>query len=254
MGISYGTWVAQEYARTLPARTDSLILDSIVGPEPPDAFAIEQLRDAAARLREQCARGRCKGATRDFVGDVGKVAAKLHARAAARARLRRARARACRRATRRQSQFYFLVTSGDLNPFMQARLPGAVDAAVRGDLGPLLRLKRIGEGPPSKVERVQLRPERHDGLPRRAAPVLARRRDPATRAPLVESALAAIPPAAYAPWSADVGPRHELRRRLPAVAARRPPAAHARRPAGRAARCCCRAAGHAHAARGRAAR
>lgn len=41
MGISYGTWVAQEYARAHPAQTESLVLDSIVGPEPQDAYAID---------------------------------------------------------------------------------------------------------------------------------------------------------------------------------------------------------------------
>ena len=81
-------------------------------------------------LREQCARGRCKGATSDIVGDVGKVAAKLAA-APLRGHVFDAQGRARPASYTTESQFYFLVTSGDLNPFLQARLPGAVAVGDR---------------------------------------------------------------------------------------------------------------------------
>ena len=60
MGISYGTWVAQEYARTHPRRTESLILDSIVGPEPQDAYAIDGYARLPRVFNELCSRGRCQ--------------------------------------------------------------------------------------------------------------------------------------------------------------------------------------------------
>src|SRR3954447_3170116 len=55
MGISYGTHVALSYARAFPDRVDRLILDSIVGPDGPDAFQLDTLRNLPRVLREQCA-------------------------------------------------------------------------------------------------------------------------------------------------------------------------------------------------------
>ncbi len=37
--------------------------------------------------------------------------------------------------------------AGDLNPFLQAALPGAIAAADAGDAAPLLRLRRLAQGP-----------------------------------------------------------------------------------------------------------
>ena len=46
----------------------------------------------------------------------------------------------------------FLLTAGDLNPFLQAALPAAISAARRGDTAPLMRLRRIGQGGPTRAE------------------------------------------------------------------------------------------------------
>jgi len=202
MGISYGTWVAQEYARRYPTHTDSLILDSIVGPDPPDAFAMGNFETLPRILREECARQRCKGATGDIVGDIGKVAAKLHG-APLRGHVFDARGREHPASYTTESQFYFLVTSGDLNPFLQARLPGAVAAAAHGDLAPLMRLKRIGEGPPTKTSELSFGLNVTTGCLDAQLP-FPLSTDPGTRSPLVQSALTAIPPGSYTPWSTDV--------------------------------------------------
>ena len=90
MGISYGTHVALQYARAFPQRVDRLILDSIVGPDGPDAFLLDTFRALPRVLREQCAGRRCRGITCDPVADVAALGARL-ARAAARPRLRPAR-------------------------------------------------------------------------------------------------------------------------------------------------------------------
>ncbi len=201
MGISYGTWVAQEYARTHPRQTESLILDSIVGPEPQDAYAIDGYTRLPRIFNELCSRGRCKNATSDFTGDVARVAAKSQQGPLA-GTVYDANGRRQKVAYTAQSQLFFLVTSGDLNPFIQARMPGAMNAAVRGDLGPLLRLKRMGDGPPSKVREFSWGLTVATGCLDAQLPFpLAS--DPAKRAPLADAALAAIPPASYAPWSTD---------------------------------------------------
>ena len=44
----------------------------------------------------------------------------------------------------------FLLIAGDLNPFLQAALPAAISAARRGDTALLLRLRRIGQGGPTR--------------------------------------------------------------------------------------------------------
>lgn len=199
MGISYGTWVAQEYARTYPRRTDSLVLDSVVGPEPTDAFAIDGYKQLPRVFRELCRRGRCKSAAPDFPGEVNRLAETL-GRGPLSGTAFDHRGRRQEVSYRAQHQFFFLVTSGDLNPFMQARMPGAVWAANRGDLGPLLRLKRMGDGPPSKLREFSWALSVATGCLDASMPY-SFAQSPAERLRRSESALAAIPPDSYAPWT-----------------------------------------------------
>lgn len=199
MGISYGTWVAQEYARTHPDRTEALVLDSIVGPEPQDAYAIDGYTRLPRVFRELCARGRCRSATNDMVGDLARVA-RLAERGPLSGRVFDARGRAQPVAYTAQSQLFFLVTSGDLNPFLQARMPGALYGAARGDLGPLLRLKRMGDGPPSTPREFSWGLAVATGCLDATLP-FPLSSDIADRPALADAALAAIPPATYAPWS-----------------------------------------------------
>ena len=71
MGISYGTHVALQYARAFPARVDRLILDSIVGPDGPDAFLLDTYRNVPRVLASSAPTARCRNATADPVADVG---------------------------------------------------------------------------------------------------------------------------------------------------------------------------------------
>src|SRR3954449_12748704 len=78
MGISYGTHVALQYARAFPQNTDRLVLDSIVGPNGPDAFLLDTYRNLPRILREQCANNRCAGATADPVADVAALVNRIN--------------------------------------------------------------------------------------------------------------------------------------------------------------------------------
>jgi hypothetical protein len=49
-----------------------------------------------------------------------------------------------------------IIMSGDLNPFMQAALPGAINAAADGDVAPLLRMRRLAQGPPSPAAELSM--------------------------------------------------------------------------------------------------
>ncbi len=202
MGISYGTWVAQEYARTYPERTDSLILDSIVGPQPPDAFFLDTYRRLPRILREQCARRRCRGVTSDPVGDLGAVAKRLRS-GPIRGSVYTADGRRRAASYTSEEQLSFLVTSTDLNPFMQARMPGALAAAGRGDPAALLRLRRIGEGPPTTTKELSFGLNVVTSCQDAELP-FGLDTDVSARPALVAAQLAAIPPADYAPWSAAV--------------------------------------------------
>lgn len=67
VGISYGTRVAQQYAKRYPARTRTLTLDSVV----PNSLVLgqEHARNLEAALRQQFARCRADAACRRNLGD-----------------------------------------------------------------------------------------------------------------------------------------------------------------------------------------
>jgi pimeloyl-ACP methyl ester carboxylesterase len=146
MGVSYGTYVAVQYARRFPAATDGLILDSVVGPEGIDAYFLDTFERLPRVLAEQCAGRRCRAATADPVADLGRVTRSLAA-GPLRGTIPDLRGAAHETAIRDESELLLIIMSGDLNPFLQAALPGAIAAAGRGDRAPLLRLRRLAQGP-----------------------------------------------------------------------------------------------------------
>jgi pimeloyl-ACP methyl ester carboxylesterase len=145
-GVSYGTWVAQQYARRYPDHVDRLILDSIVPPDN-DPWDLRITRALPRVLRGLCARGACKGITADPVADLDAVVAKIQAEGALSGNVRGING-GLHRESLTEYEFLSLLVASDLNPWMQARLPGAMAAARGGDLTPLLRMRRDAAGPP----------------------------------------------------------------------------------------------------------
>jgi pimeloyl-ACP methyl ester carboxylesterase len=150
MGVSYGTYVAVQYARRHPDRTDGLILDSVVGPAGIDPYFMDTFARLPRILREQCRRGRCRGATRDPMADLARLTARLQ-RGPLRGTVFDGRGRPQATAVHDESELALMIMSGDLNPWLQNALPGAIAAAVHGDAAPLLRLRRPANGPPTPV-------------------------------------------------------------------------------------------------------
>jgi pimeloyl-ACP methyl ester carboxylesterase len=150
MGVSYGTFVAQQYARVFPLRTDKLILDSVVGAAGIDAYLLDTYLRMPRILREQCARRACAGVTRDPVADVAKLVGTLEARGL-HGTTYDFRGRPV--ATRYDSadDLANILIGGDLNPYVQAALPAAIHAADAGDPAMLLRLRRASAGPPIRL-------------------------------------------------------------------------------------------------------
>jgi pimeloyl-ACP methyl ester carboxylesterase len=152
MGVSYGTYVAVQYARRFPAGTDGLILDSVVGPDGIDPYFLDTFERLPRVLREQCAGDRCAGATKDPVADLGQLTARLQ-RGPLRGTVSDLRGAKVQTSVHDESELLLMIMSGDLNPFLQAAFPGAINAAVHGDPTPLLRLRRLAQGPATPVKR-----------------------------------------------------------------------------------------------------
>jgi pimeloyl-ACP methyl ester carboxylesterase len=150
MGVSYGTFVAQQYARLYPEHTDRLILDSVVGARGIDAYLLDTYQRMPRVLREQCARKACSGITSDPVADVAALAAKLQVGGlSGPAYTATGRRRTVRLGT--PDDLANVLMGADLNPYVQPALPAAIHAALEGDPAMLLRLRRDSAGPPTKL-------------------------------------------------------------------------------------------------------
>ena len=199
MGISYGTNVALQYARAFPEHVDRLILDSIVGPDGPDAFLLDTYRNLPRVLTEQCAHGACRNATKDPVADVGALVRRINASGPLRGDYYDADGR--KRATQYSTpdELSFLLIAGDLNPFLQAALPAAISAARRGDSAPLMRLRRIGQGGQTREQDLSVGLNVATGCTDVTLP-FPRAASVPDRAVVAQQALAAIPPTDYDPF------------------------------------------------------
>jgi pimeloyl-ACP methyl ester carboxylesterase len=150
MGVSYGTFLAQQYARMYPAHTDRLILDSVVGPQGIDPFLLNTYLRVPRVLREQCAGGACAGVTKDPVADVAALVGTLEAQGISGTTFD-FRGRARTTSYDSADDLANILIGADLNPYVQAALPAAIRAATQGDPAMLLRLRRAIAGPPAKL-------------------------------------------------------------------------------------------------------
>lgn len=150
MGVSYGTFVAEQYARLYPVHTDKLILDSVVGARGIDAYLLDTYLRAPRVLREQCAGSRCRGITSDPVADVAKLVLELQAGGVSGPSYDAAGARHIT-SYKTADDLANILIGADLNPYVQAALPAAIHAAVAGDPAMLLRLRRATAGPPTRL-------------------------------------------------------------------------------------------------------
>jgi pimeloyl-ACP methyl ester carboxylesterase len=150
MGVSYGTFVAQQYARMFPAHTDRLILDSVVGADGVDPYLLDTYLRLPRVLREQCSGGACTGITKDPVADVAALVATLE-KSGISGPVYDARGRRHTGRYGSADDLANILIGADLNPYVQAALPAAIRAAVEGDPAMLLHLRRATAGPPTKL-------------------------------------------------------------------------------------------------------
>jgi pimeloyl-ACP methyl ester carboxylesterase len=200
MGISYGTHVALQYARAFPQNVDRLILDSIVGPDGPDPFLLDTYRNLPRVLREQCANSRCRGATSDPVADVAALVTRINTAGPLRGSYFDSSGRRQPTSYHTPDELSFLLIAGDLNPLLQAALPGAIAAARRGDTAELMRLRRVGQGAHTPTGDLSFGLNVTTGCLDVGLPYPLATTPVAARPGIAQAALAAIPPAQYAPF------------------------------------------------------
>jgi pimeloyl-ACP methyl ester carboxylesterase len=138
-GISYGTELAIQYARTYPQHVERLILDSVVDPDDPDPFFTSTFRAMGASLRSICP-GQCRGISDDPGADLGALVAKLRAAPlVSRAYDDRGRAH---KVTITALKLFDLMLGTDYLPPLRAVLPIAVRSGLDGDGALLARMIR----------------------------------------------------------------------------------------------------------------
>lgn len=148
-GVSYGTWVAQQYARRYPGRVERLILDSVVSPAP-DPWDTRIIQVLPRVLGELCGARACTGITGEPMTDLTAVVRRIRRRGPLAGIVRTATG-GRRPAALSQSDLLSILVASDLNPYLQSRIPAALKAARRGDVAPLLRLERDAAGPPTPL-------------------------------------------------------------------------------------------------------
>jgi pimeloyl-ACP methyl ester carboxylesterase len=147
MGVSYGTHVAVQYARTYPQRVKAMILDSPIGPGGIDAFLLDSLGPLGRIVNGWCTGIRCPSSVGEPWKNLASVATTVRAKGLS-ARLPDARGRVRKQRLGNEGTLESLISSADLNPALQALLPGALASAAASDPAPLLRLLEAAQGPP----------------------------------------------------------------------------------------------------------
>jgi pimeloyl-ACP methyl ester carboxylesterase len=140
VGISYGTYVAQIYARLFPEHVDRLVLDSVVAPDGLDPLSLSNLTATRRIMSQQCRLRACAGVTSNLGGDVQKLIRQI-AEGPITGRYVDRRGKRLPGKIDDATTLSAIYSSGDLNPFMRAAFPAAVRAALAGDPAPLIRLQ-----------------------------------------------------------------------------------------------------------------
>jgi pimeloyl-ACP methyl ester carboxylesterase len=141
-GISYGTELALEYARTYPAHVARMIIDSVVDPDDADPFFTTGFRAMGPTLRALCP-SHCDGITADPAADLAQLVGRLRTQPMEGVAYD-GRGRSHRVAIG-PTALLDLMFQADYAPPLRAALPAAVKAALAGDGAPVARLLREGD-------------------------------------------------------------------------------------------------------------
>lgn len=137
-GVSYGTKLALAYALGYPNHVERLVLDSVVPVQLPDPFDTNVLQQMPGTLHNFCLGGLCRAATKDFAGDVIKLANRIEAKPL-KGTIVGVNGKS-KRVSMNGEEFLNMLIDADLSPGLAAEAPAAVHAALGGYARPLLRL------------------------------------------------------------------------------------------------------------------
>ncbi|MFN8175166.1 MAG: alpha/beta fold hydrolase [Solirubrobacteraceae bacterium] len=198
-GVSYGTFVATQYAREHPSGVERLALDSPLAARGWDALFRPTYASVPRVLRSLCGGGACRGVTRDPVRDLAQLVSALD-------RIERPdRVRGALPVGASSVALASILLAGDGNAGLRALWPAAVRAAVLGDGRALGRLAKLtgslrggaGLAPDRVSEAVNFLTSCQDA----PMPWNGRERGAAARARAVWRAALRVPRASLAPFS-----------------------------------------------------
>jgi len=206
-GTSYGTELALAYARTYPQNVERLILDSAVDPDDADPFGLAGFRAMAPTLRALCPDA-CAGISADPAADLTALVARLRA-----APLRGYRYTARgerRRGVVRPTAIADLMYDADYNPALRAGVPWAVRAALDGDAAPMLRLLAASASFASATPPELFSAARYATVCEETPLPWPRGTPMGDRFGVARARALALPPAAFAPFDAEVAYADEI--------------------------------------------
>jgi pimeloyl-ACP methyl ester carboxylesterase len=138
-GISYGTYVAQLYARMFPTHTAALVLDSVVPPNGVDSFSRSNFEAVSRVLAANCGRKLCRGITGNPLADLKRLIARM-GNVGIPLRYVSSGGRPSWLQVGQTGLINFMVETFSLDAVARARLPGALRSELAGDSYPLGRL------------------------------------------------------------------------------------------------------------------
>jgi pimeloyl-ACP methyl ester carboxylesterase len=207
-GISYGTELALAYAREHPGRVDRLLLDSVVDPDESDPFGLAGFRAMGPSLASLCP-DRCRRISADPGADLAALTAKLRAAPLRGAWFdRRGRRRS---GTLRPTAIADLLYDADYNPAFRAGVPMAVRAALdNDDAAPMLRLLAASRSYSQPTDPRYFSAARYAAVCEETPLPWPRGTPPADRFAVARERALALPPAAFAPFDAEVAYADEI--------------------------------------------
>jgi pimeloyl-ACP methyl ester carboxylesterase len=139
-GVSYGTYVAQLYARLFPAHTSALVLDSVVPSTGIDAFLRNNFLAIRKVLSSNCSRKVCRGITGTPYSDFKRLVRRSIAKRSLKLHYVDSSGRVQRLNAGQVDLMSFMVEGFTYDAVARARFPSAVRSALAGDPYPLGRL------------------------------------------------------------------------------------------------------------------
>jgi pimeloyl-ACP methyl ester carboxylesterase len=201
-GVSYGTYVAQIYARLFPEHTSALVLDSVVPSTGLDPFLRPNFAAIPEVLAANCAKKLCRGITKDPFGDLKQLVARAHVKKELRLHYVDSHGEVRSLSATQVDLLSFMTDTFTFDAVARARFPAAVRSALVGDPYPLGRLLAPVTTPAVSNARMSTALFLSTTCTETSFP-WSPSDATSIRESKVTSALATIPPSAFSPFTSD---------------------------------------------------